>query len=120
MRLPIAFAVAALVSGCASTMQFKSSYQETSQQNEYGEVYANLSHYHEVGFDKNIKNQIEIFIDDELVAKAPLYEDYSGELYFFYHGMPVAVDCVRPHIFTTPECAVQVNGKRSGKLTFKM
>ena len=120
-KLSLALAAIIGLSGCASTMQYTSDYQNNSSSQEYGAVYANLTRTTDPGFFKTtIKNEIEIFIDDQLVTKAPLYQDYSGELYFFYQGMPVEVDCVQPHIFTTPECAVQINGKRSGKLAFEM
>ncbi|WP_417538685.1 hypothetical protein [Marinobacter sp.] len=120
-KLPLALTSAILLSGCASTMQYTSDYQNNNSSYEHGEVYASLTRTTDPGFFKTtIKNEIEIFIDDELVTKAPLYQDYSGELYFFYQGMPVEVNCVQPHIFTTPECSVQINGKRSGKLAFQM
>lgn len=121
LRLVLALFAFVTISGCAATMHYKSDFQETARENEYGEIYANLFRYQETSFfSTTIENRIELFIDDQLIVKSPLYRDFSGELYFFYQGMPVVVDCLQPNFYTAPECSVQINGRRSGKLTFKI
>lgn len=122
LRSFLTLSVAVTLAGCATTIQYTSDYQRSGSKNSHGEVSANLTRFQEPGFLKaNVRTEFEVFIDDELVLKSPFSDDYKGELYFLYHGEPVSIDCVQPALFIpSPECSVQINGKRSGVLTFEM
>ncbi|RKR78179.1 hypothetical protein [Marinobacter nauticus] len=121
-KVSLALLATVIVSGCASTFKFDSEYQTVNDAEQYGDVSANVTRIQGGGFSaSSTSTYMEVFIRDELVLKAPVSPDYTGEYYFLYHGEPVTIDCIQPALFIpAPECKVMINGKRAGLLTFEL
>lgn len=66
----------------------------------------------------NWHHQLEVFLDGKLALEAPIHEDYSGSLTFFYQADRYEMDCIKPNFWSFSECAVEINGRRAGKVKF--
>ncbi|MGM0769977.1 MAG: hypothetical protein ACQEV6_18355 [Pseudomonadota bacterium] len=120
MLKPVFVVLAALVfSGCASTTKWESSYEEYSNSREMPEIEVRMTTDQIPGFMRTSwHHTIEVFVDGNLALEAPIHEDYSGSLAFFFRQDRFEMECVKPNFYTFAECEVEVNGRRAGKVSF--
>lgn len=111
--------VGIVVSGCASTTKWESSYDEYQEVEGAPQVEVQLTTDQIPGFlETSWHHQIEVFVDGNLALEAPIHEDYSGSLTFFYQADRYEMDCLKPNFWSFSECAVEINGRRAGKVKF--
>ncbi len=109
----------ALVAGCASTSKWSSSYEPYSNSSDAPEIEVNLTTERIPGFVRaSWHHNVQIFVEGNLALEAPIHEDYSGSLLFFFQQDRFELECVKPNFYSFPECGVQVNGRRAGKVAF--
>ena len=110
-----------MLSGCASTHHYKSDYDRNSRVAEDYNISGSIDKHINPGFfSGEIKNDLVLYINDELVIKGPLHEDESGELQGIYQAKVVTLDCDKPNFFSSTQCVVHLDKKRIGQLTFEL
>jgi hypothetical protein len=120
MFKPIAVLLtAAVLSGCASTTKWESSYKDYKDLDGAPKVEVQLTTDQIPGFmETSWHHVVEVYIDGNLALEAPIHEDYSGSLTFFYQDDRFEMECLKPHYWTFSECDVEINGRRAGKVAF--
>lgn len=120
MFKPIAVLLAAVfLSGCASTTKWESSYEDYKGLDGAPKVEVQLTTDQIPGFmQTSWHHVVQVYVDGNLALEAPIHEDYSGSLTFFYEGDRFGMECLKPHFWTFSECDVNINGRRAGKVAF--
>lgn len=111
-----------VLAGCSSTQKWGADLTPgPSFKNGGYDVTADLNTHVDQGFfTATVRQQLKVYVDNELVVSGPLHENGSGELVGAYSGKQVLVDCIKPHLFSPVECVVHVDKKKLGLLKFKL
>lgn len=118
-RITISLLGVILFTGCSHKLNFKSSFEKNTSINKEYEITGKLETYSEQGiFLRTLQNRVVLYINNKLVVKSPLNEDYSGRTELYYDSKPLILECGKDNIFSKPKCVVHLDGQNLGMLTF--
>ncbi|BDM63744.1 hypothetical protein NFHSH190041_11960 [Shewanella sp. NFH-SH190041] len=107
-----------LLSSCASAYNYKVDYGNNTKVLDSYHVSARIEKHYTPGiFSTEVKNDVTLYINDEIVLKGPLHKDESGQLQGIYQDQLVTLECAKPGMFLETRCTIHMGKKRLGIMT---
>jgi len=114
VSLPLIF------TGCALKSNYNSSFQKNNNLEKDYKIAGTIENHMQQGFFRStIYNRVVLYIDNKLVVKAPLNDDYTGRIELFYKEKALSLECGKDSMFAQPKCIIFLNNENLGKLEFK-
>ncbi len=106
--------------GCSSKMNFKSDFRKNNSLNNEYKITGNIERLVETGFfSATIKNVVSLYINNKLVIKTALNDDFSGRTELYFDSKPLIVECGKDNVFSQPKCIILLDGQNLGTLDFQ-
>ncbi len=87
--------VISLFTGCSYKTNYKSDFNNNSSLNKNYKINGNIENNIQQGFFRSIiHNRVVLYINNKLVIKTPLNDDYSGRTELYYESKPLLVHLV--------------------------
>lgn len=112
--------VISLFTGCSYKTNYKSDFNNNSSLNKNYKINGNIENNIQRGFFRStIHNRVVLYINNKLVIKTPLNDDYSGRTELYYESKPLIIECRKDNAFTQPKCIILLDGENLGTLNFE-
>lgn len=106
--------------GCSIKQNYNSKFDNNTNSKKEYNISGNLENFIDSGFFSSKSYiRIVIYIDNELIIKAPLNVDYSGNIELSYKDKPLTVECGKDNVFKHPSCIIFIGKEKAGQLNFK-
>ncbi|MBU3015654.1 hypothetical protein KO488_12865 [Poseidonibacter lekithochrous] len=120
LLIPLIITLPLLFTACSSKLNYNSSFKKNVNLEEDYKISGNIELYRNVGFlTETVQNRVILYIDNKLIVKAPLNENFSGRIELFYNKKPLTIECGKDNLFSQPKCNVFLNNQNLGNLEFR-
>lgn len=109
-----------IFTGCALKSNYNSSFQKNNNLEKDFKITGTIENHMQQGFFRStIYNRVVLYIDNKLVVKAPLNDDYTGRIELFYNEKILSIECGKDNMFAQPKCIIFLDNENLGKLEFR-
>lgn len=108
------------ITGCSSKMNYKSDFRKNNSLSSEYKITGNIGRSVETGFfSSTIRNVVSLYINNKLVVKTALNDDFSGRTELYFDSKPLIIECGKDNIFSQPKCIILLDGQNLGILDFQ-